>query len=128
MSSTDPSAYDKLEWDAEVFRDGELAEAMPAGKDIVDFQQDFYALSKGRRDSLLAILRLGGAANGLAVRDELEQLRNETRTVGAIYPTLDELVNKQLIIKEVNGRENQYSLTTHGVLTLKGGLAAFSQQ
>jgi Transcriptional regulator PadR-like family. len=101
---------------------------MPADKNIFDFEKDFYSLGKAKRDHLLAISRLGGAAIGLAVNDEVEHLTDGSCTHGTTYPTLDALAEKDLITKEpVDRRSNEYALTSKGKLTIRGGLAAFTQ-
>jgi DNA-binding MarR family transcriptional regulator len=102
--------------------------AIPADKNILDFEKDFYSLGKAERDHLLAISRLGGAAKGLAVNAEVEQLTASSCTHGTTYPTLDALAQKDLITKEPRDkRTNEYALTSKGKLTIRGGLAAFTQ-
>jgi predicted transcriptional regulator len=129
MSDSEPSAYDKLEWGSEIFRESDPAQcdAMPADKDIFAFREDFYALRKTKRDHLLAIFRLGGAAKGLAVNAEVEELTGSNVTHGITYPSLGELREQELISKEqIDGRTNEYSLTGKGRLTIRGGFMAFS--
>lgn len=46
---------------------------------------------------LLAVLRLGEGAYGLAVRDELEVVAGRTPSSGALYTTLDRLERKGLL-------------------------------
>ena len=46
---------------------------------------------------LLAILRLGGDAYGLAVRTELEEVAGRRPSSGSLYTTLDRLEQKGLL-------------------------------
>jgi DNA-binding PadR family transcriptional regulator len=46
---------------------------------------------------LLAVLRLGEDAYGLAVRDELEHVAGRSPSSGALYTTLDRLERKGLV-------------------------------
>lgn len=64
---------------------------------------------------LLAILRLGSEAYGLAVRDELESVAGRRPSSGALYTTLDRLERKELIeaswgnaSEERGGRSRRY--------------------
>ena len=46
---------------------------------------------------LLALMRLGPEAYGLAIRDEIEQQTGRSVTVGAVYTTLLRLEDKRLV-------------------------------
>lgn len=46
---------------------------------------------------LLAIMRLGRDAYGLAIRDELEEVAGRSPSSGALYTTLDRLEQKSLL-------------------------------
>ncbi|MEM6797456.1 MAG: helix-turn-helix transcriptional regulator [Acidobacteriota bacterium] len=47
---------------------------------------------------LLAVLRLGDAAYGVSIRQELEQRAGRKSSLGAIYTTLDRLEKKDLVL------------------------------
>ncbi len=47
--------------------------------------------------SLLAVMRLGNAGFGLAIRDEIVRLTDRDVSTGAIYTTLDRLERKGLL-------------------------------
>ena len=46
---------------------------------------------------LLALMRLGSEAYGVAIRDEIEQRTGRSVTLGAVYTTLLRLENKRLV-------------------------------
>ncbi len=46
---------------------------------------------------LLAVMRLGDAAYGLAVRGEIERRTDRTVSTGAVYSTLDRLEHKRFV-------------------------------
>lgn len=46
---------------------------------------------------LLALMRLGAEAYGVAIRDEIEQQTGRSVTLGAVYTTLLRLENKRLV-------------------------------
>lgn len=46
---------------------------------------------------LLALMRLGAEAYGVAIRDEIEQQTGRRVTLGAVYTTLLRLENKRLV-------------------------------
>jgi DNA-binding PadR family transcriptional regulator len=46
---------------------------------------------------LLALLRLGAEAYGVAIRDEIEERTGRRVTLGAVYTTLLRLENKRLV-------------------------------
>jgi DNA-binding MarR family transcriptional regulator len=130
MSDAEPSAYDKLEWGTEIFRvsDPDQCDAMPADKDIFDFQQDFYGLVKSRRDHLLAIFRMSEPGNGLDVNAQIEQMTGREVSHPTTYLSLNDLEQKGLISKKpVDSRSYEFDLTGKGRLTIRGGFIAFSQ-
>jgi PadR family transcriptional regulator PadR len=54
-------------------------------------------LGEFERAVLLAILRLDGNAYGVAIRDEIEKRLRRSVSFGAVYTTLDRLLEKHLI-------------------------------
>lgn len=76
---------------------------------------------------LLAILRLGSGAYGVAVRDELKTVAGRKPSSGALYTTLDRLERKGLIeaswgsaSAERGGRSRRYlRLATPGLEALR---------
>lgn len=75
---------------------------------------------------LLAVLRLGDAAYGVTVRDELSRRTGREPARGALYVTLDRLESKGYLESRFGsgepgrgGRPRRYfSLTTEGLATL----------
>jgi len=68
---------------------------------------------------LLTIMRLGGDAYGLAVRDELEAVAGRSPSSGSLYTTLDRMEKKGLvessageITQERGGRPRRYVRVT----------------
>jgi PadR family transcriptional regulator PadR len=47
---------------------------------------------------LLAVVRTGGAAYGMRVREELERVTEREVAIGAVYATLDRLEAKRLVL------------------------------
>lgn len=56
-----------------------------------------HALGEFEQLVLLALLRLGREAYGVAIRDEIEERTGRRVTVGAVYTTLLRLENKRLV-------------------------------
>jgi PadR family transcriptional regulator PadR len=54
-------------------------------------------LGEFERAVLLAILRLEGEAYGVAIRDEIEKRLHRSISFGAVYTTLDRLLEKRLV-------------------------------
>lgn len=74
---------------------------------------------------LLAVLRLGDGAYGLAIRDEMERVAGRTPSSGALYTTLDRLEGKGLLessagesTSERGGRPRRYVRVTPEGLTM----------
>jgi DNA-binding PadR family transcriptional regulator len=68
---------------------------------------------------LLAIMRLGREAYGLAIRDELESVAGRSPSSGALYTTLDRMEKKGLLAssagegtQERGGRPRRYVRVT----------------
>ncbi len=68
---------------------------------------------------LLAILRLGASAYGVAIREEIETCAGRSVTAGALYTTLARLENKQLVTSslgdptpERGGKAKRFYLVT----------------
>jgi DNA-binding PadR family transcriptional regulator len=68
---------------------------------------------------LLTIMRLGGDAYGLAVRDELEAVAGRSPSSGSLYTTLDRMERKGLVessagegTRERGGRPRRYLRVT----------------
>ena len=80
---------------------------------------------------LLAILRLGDAAYGVTIREELERETSRTLTLGAVYKTLGRLEGKGHLqtrvappTKERGGRRKKlYDLTPVGLEVARRSLA-----
>jgi PadR family transcriptional regulator PadR len=51
---------------------------------------------------LLAVLRLSGDAYGVNIRKEIRQRTGRSITAGTIYPTLDRLERKGMIVSEAS--------------------------
>ena len=56
-----------------------------------------HAVGEFEQLVLLALLRLGREAYGVAIRDEIEERTGRRVTVGAVYTTLLRLENKRLV-------------------------------
>ena len=54
-------------------------------------------LGEFERAILLAVLRLGEGAYGVAIRDELQKRLRRPVSFGAVYTTLDRLLEKRLV-------------------------------
>jgi len=84
---------------------------------------------------LLAVLRLGDGAYGMAVRREIEANSDRSVSLGAIYATLDRLEEKGLVSSALGQgtRERRerarrfFRLRAPGVLALKNALAALDR-
>ncbi len=75
---------------------------------------DFAELSGFQRDILTVLAGLE-TANGLKIKEELEQYSYETVNHGRLYPNLDTLVEKELVEKgKIDKRTNSYRLTRSG--------------
>ena len=72
---------------------------------------------------LLAVMRLGEGAYGIAIRDELEAVAGRTPSSGSLYTTLDRMERKGLIESRAGaesavrgGRPRRYvKVTAHGL-------------
>jgi DNA-binding PadR family transcriptional regulator len=81
---------------------------------------------------LLAVLRLGEGAYGLAVRDELASVAGRSPSSGALYTTLDRLERKGLIESRAGetapdrgGRPRRHlKLTAEGLAALRASREA----
>lgn len=82
---------------------------------------------------LLAIMRLAGDANGVAIGRELEAQAGRAVSRSALYTTLDRLEQKQLVRwKVVIGGEERgrlprrvYSLTARGLASIRAAQRVF---
>ena len=81
-------------------------------------------LSAFKRDTIVAVLRRGGVPGadqddrpyGLAIKRELEIIRDEEVNHGRLYPNLDDLVDANLLRKgERDKRTNTYHATDRAV-------------
>ena len=73
-----------------------------------------HDLTAFQRDCLYAIAGLG-EANGLRIKDELDEYYGSEIHHGRLYPNLDEIVDKGLVEKgKMDDRTNAYSLTDRG--------------
>jgi DNA-binding PadR family transcriptional regulator len=73
-----------------------------------------YDLTGFQRDLLYVIAGLG-EPKGLAIKDELEEYYEGEINHGRLYPNLDTVVEKGLVVKgEIDDRTNSYSLTKRG--------------
>ena len=84
---------------------------------------------------LLAILRLGGDAYGVTIREELERETSRTLTLGTVYKTLGRLEGKGHLrtrvappTRERGGRRKKlYDLTATGMDAVRRSLADLRQ-
>ena len=84
---------------------------------------------------LLALLRLGDAAYGMAVRREIESRTGRDVAIGAVYATLDRMEEKALVKSSVGdptpergGRaKRSFRLTALGSVSLKQSQRALKQ-
>ena len=84
-------------------------------------------LSKAEEMILLAILRLGNNAYGVAIRKKVREGAGKNYTYGTLYGLLDQLVRKEYVTKakgepthERGGRSKTcYTLTAEGIDALK---------
>ena len=84
---------------------------------------------------LLAILRLGDAAYGVTIREELERETSRTLTLGTVYKTLGRLEGKGHLrtrmappTRERGGRRKKlYNLTPTGLEAARRSLADLRQ-
>jgi PadR family transcriptional regulator, regulatory protein PadR len=72
---------------------------------------------------LLAVIRTGGEAYGMAVRRELEAVTGREVTIGAVYATLDRLEAKGLVASgrgagPAGGPRRVFALTRRGAEAL----------
>lgn len=73
--------------------------------------EDLTAL---QRDTLV-VIRGTADVSGVEIIDELEDYYDEELFGGRLYPSLDDLVDKGLVVKSTqDGRTNAYSLTNDG--------------
>jgi len=88
-----------------------------------------------KRDIIVAVLRLGGrpgadAADrpyGLAIKRELEVIRDEDLNHGRLYPNLDDLVDANLLIKgKRDNRTNTYHATGTAVEAFRQYLSEYA--
>jgi DNA-binding MarR family transcriptional regulator len=84
-------------------------------RDLTGFQQDIlFVLRRIERG-----MSSESTSYGLAIKRELEQLRETEVNHGRLYPNLDDLVEAGLVEKEmVDRRTNRYSVTDAGQKTL----------
>jgi DNA-binding PadR family transcriptional regulator len=79
------------------------------------------------RAVMLAVLRLGDAAYGVAIRQELENRLERNVSFGSVYTTLDRLLKKKLVSSttgeptpERGGRAKKFfAVTTAGMVALE---------
>jgi PadR family transcriptional regulator PadR len=84
---------------------------------------------------LLALLRLGHAAYGMAVRREIESRTGRDVAIGAVYATLDRMEKKALVKSSIGdpspergGRaKRSFRLTALGSASLKQSQCALKQ-
>ena len=84
---------------------------------------------------LLAVLRLGDGAYGMAVRREIEANSNRSVSLGAIYATLDRLEEKGLVSSALGpaARERRdrarrfFKVRAPGIRALQNALAALDR-
>ena len=94
---------------------------------------------------LMAVLQLGAAANGSAVRDEIERRTKRKASRGSVYVTLDRLEEKGLLTSQVReaptvrgGTTRLFRVSATGVkavkhsvdtlASMKAGLELFLEQ
>lgn len=70
---------------------------------------------------LLAVLRTGDEAYGMAVRREIERVTGRDVTIGAVYATLDRLEAKRLVDSaraQATGARRLFTVTRRGAAAL----------
>jgi len=80
---------------------------------------------------MLAVMRLGGDAYGVTIREELENETSRTLTLGTVYKTLGRLEDKGYLLSraskpvaERGGRRKKlYELTPSGLTAVQRSLA-----
>ena len=98
---------------------------MPKGEFLGEFEQLV----------LLALIRLGEGAYGMAVRREIETRADRDVSIGAVYATLDRLEEKGLVKSRLGeasdargGRAKKcFSITAAGARALEKSQQAFRQ-
>lgn len=93
-----------------------------------------HALGEFEQLLLLAVMRLGTDAYGIAMRREIEERTGRSVSPGAIYPTMDRLEEKGYVTSylgdptpERGGRSRRYfRLQPAGIEALRKAHAAFS--
>lgn len=93
-----------------------------------------HALGEFEHLLLLAVMRLGDDAYGIAMRREIEDRTGRSVSPGAIYPTMDRLEEKGYVrsymgepTPERGGRSRRYfSLRPEGYEALRSAHAAFT--
>jgi DNA-binding PadR family transcriptional regulator len=91
------------------------------------------ALGEFEQIVLLAILRLGKAAYGVAIRSEIVERTRRTPSPGALYMTLDRLEEKGFVVSRLGdptpqrgGRAKRYfSVTRSGAQAVKRAQRAY---
>jgi PadR family transcriptional regulator len=80
---------------------------VPAARLALAIRRDFFYIVDMRapgefeRAVMLAILRIGSRAYGVAIRHELEKRLSRSISFGAVYTTLERLVEKGMVSSEV---------------------------
>lgn len=95
--------------------------------------EEQQTLGEFEQVALLAILRLGDAAYGVSIRNEIHLCTSRSVSPGALYTTLDRLERKKLVAAhtgaptpERGGRAKRfYVLTTAGRASLKKAQSGF---
>jgi len=80
---------------------------------------------------MLAVMRLGGDAYGVTIREELEKETSRTLTLGTVYKTLGRLEDKGYLLSctsepvaERGGRRKKlYKLSPSGLMAVQTSLA-----
>jgi PadR family transcriptional regulator, regulatory protein PadR len=84
---------------------------------------------------LLAVLRVGSKAYGVAVTQEIEQQTRRTLTLATVYKTLSRLEEKGLVVSTLGDatperggrRKRYYSVTAAGRRSLRTALTALGR-
>jgi len=73
--------------------------------DLTAFQRDLLRVIAGNEES-----------KGLEIKTDIEQYYGEDVNHGRLYPNLDTLVEKELVVKgEIDKRSNSYDITQKGM-------------
>ena len=83
---------------------------------------------KGLLSFLLLLLLSKNKKSGKELFDELEKRKGCRLSPGTLYPALELLEDKKLVMHEKNGRVCSYSITAKGVRAFKSAKTRFKKE